>query len=86
MALWYVIAWLSCCTKVICPRHKNPSSVSLGDCALENKFSIQEIESRSSFSGHLVLNHRPIFADQKVIDNLFTDQYRTRTADHGLKV
>ena len=29
----------------------------------------------------MALSHRPIFADQEVIDNLFTDKYKTWTAD-----
>ena len=58
--LRYVVAWLSCCTKIFCASHKNASSVfSFADWALENQFSTQ---------GTLVaLNHRPVFADTKVI-------------------
>ena len=33
----------------------------------------------------MALNHRPIFADQEVIDNLFTGQYKTWTADSELR-
>ena len=41
--LRYVVAWLSCWTKIFCASHKNVSSVfSLADCTLEKQLSTQE--------------------------------------------
>ena len=67
--LRYVIAWLSCCTKTFPTSHKKVSSLfSLADCASENQFWTHENWiSASSFSGLLALNHRPGFADKKVM-------------------
>ena len=60
--------WLSCCTKIFCASHKNVSCMfSLGDCALEDQLILENWICRSSFSGILALNQRPIFEDKKVI-------------------
>ena len=41
--LTYVVAWLSCWTKIFCASHKNVSSVfNLADFALKNQFSTEE--------------------------------------------
>ena len=64
--LRYVVAWLSCCTKMFCASHKTFRRCLawlIVPCWKTNS-RLRKIGSRSSFSGLLDLNYRPVqFAD-----------------------